>query len=1192
MSPARTWWLCCFLAVCAPLQAATRVALIGGRGHQEAEQCLALAEADLSGGSDIALVERHEIGQLLAEEELSLSGMVDAATAIRAGKLLSADVLAVVETDPQSSRALGILAFETASGVHLCDMALAEGDPEQAGRQIARAVRLAVRKRALGPGARRAFCLVSVRNADLPLSAQPLCDGVGRLVERALTNSPDIVVLERKRFELIKQEATLQRLDQEAAEMKLLAAVLAAEIEVRRGSGEEIWAGATITTVGGKPLGTVRAKADYHDPLLLAEGLGPQLAATMKAAPAAGMTNHRQEAGRFAREALFWRRHRQLPQAMTSLEAALAIDPQSVRVLETATEICFWAAGETLEPGRLLLPPRKIQVRRETLADSLSLAERGMKMAETVVGRHAAEQRPVLAQLLNPVANVDGSFRIQEPLGGMSLIELYLERLPLIEGQHAGDGPRLAALQQRYRALCKALDARARAEVRDRPSFIRYTKWLSVLLRNVELFSPTAKDWGDDTAAFLDAWLEPAGRYGVCQNEFLTPNTMITAIANRTAQLDRVRLTGQWVLTSSDADRLLAVLAKMAAQRRKAVSVLGQAALFMGDVHWRQPVEDDVAEGFKKLRGQVEEAICDPGPDDPRETRVTCYYALLDSIESLPNAADRRGRFRELLDYMLGRGEVVYGAAVAASEPAHVAYDYYAPYLYRTLGWRRRRVAAAAEYDSLAGTARRVLEQLDKQGTVCLDGQEGRLRYRLTDACQAMFLARPELRPKTPAPWHRAVRLLGVTDYPELRAISRVQVRGRTVWTMGLGDGELRNAADSGMWGWGPRGTSDKSLLRSQDGGRNLDGLLRSQDRGQMLAERPYRYGVLQPIAVDLDSAERRVLPKRSYRRESVGAAILPYADNCAFDMDDHELCLGSFSQGLCFVPLQGGPIEWLQYDGQEAAERRPPPGEDVVYHRHDAYDDEILPSPRVLSLAVQDGKAFASLGGFSGRGSFLVSVRLDTHKVRVISSSRGARQQTPLDGLAEPPLIFLPFVKDPARGRLLFAVSHPLSHSGLWELDTRTEKIRRLTASQHYIHWISGNRAGRVLVALANADCSQWQAVEYDLAGDRLEPLYSSQAAAAIDGLKPGTRSIVVPGWPAQPPYLRVGDALWTGWPFGCIQRGGAAGVVFPPLEDKPELLLKSVGLEHEFNWRTMEPLDDGRILVSDRHGIWLVTP
>ncbi len=119
---------------------------------------------------------------------------------------------------------------------------------------------------------------------------------------------------------------------------------------------------------------------------------------------------------------------------------------------------------------------------------------------------------------------------------------------------------------------------------------------------------------------------------------------------------------------------------------------------------------------------------------------------------------------------MLARGELVYGAALAASEPTHAGHGYYAPYLYRTLGRRGGWVAAAADYDALAATARRVLEQLDKHAAVCLDGQEGRLRYRLTDACQTMFLVRPELRPKTPAPWRRAVRLLSV---PTTRSCGR-----------------------------------------------------------------------------------------------------------------------------------------------------------------------------------------------------------------------------------------------------------------------------------------------------------------------------------------------------------------------------------------------------------------------------------
>jgi hypothetical protein len=1172
MSFARAWLLCCFLAACAPLEAATRVALIGNLGHVATGDCLALAEVELSGGSAVALVERREIARLLAEGELSLSGLVDAATAIRAGKLLRADLVAVVETDPQSSQALGILVFETASGMHLCDRALAEGDPEQAGRQIAEAVRLAVGKRALGPAARRSFCLVSVRNANLPLSANPLCDGVGRLVERALTNSPDIVVLERKRFELIKQEAALGQLAAETSETKLLAAVLTGEIEIRRGDGEEVAASAAVRTAEGKPLGTVRAAADYKDPLLLAEGLGPQLAAVMKAAPAARMTNRHEEAGRFAREALFWRRHRQFQQAMTSLEAALAVDPQSVAVLEAATEVCFCAAGEKLEPGRFVLPPRAILVGREVLLDSLALAERGMALAEAAVRRQAAERCPVLARCLEAAPGSDGTLRVREPFDGMFFIELYLERLPLIGNGRAEDASRFAALQRRHAALCKALDARAFAEVRDRQSFVRYTNWLSVLLRHAAVFSPTAKQWADDTAYFLEAWLKLADRYGVYQNEFFTLNTMIAGIANYSGQLDRIGLTGQWMVASSDARRLLAVFGKMAAHRRKAISALGRVALFISDVNLQQPLEDDALRDFKILLGQVQEVIRDPGPDDPRDTRVLCCYALLDAIESLPRTA-RMGQLRGLLDYMLARGEVVYGVALAASEPVHVAYRCYAPYLYRILGRRGR--WPAADPAVLVATAQRVLRQLDEHRAACLDGQEGRLRYALSDACQAMFLARPELRPKAPPPWRRAVRLLAIADYPELRAISRVQVRGGAVWTMGLSDGEFH----------------DSQYPRERTFRGTSDSLLHASGSSQPLVPRSCLCGYLLPIAVDLDTAERRVLAKRSYPRDSLGAPRLPYVDNCCFDMDERTLCVGSFLQGLCLVPLQGGPAEWLEYEGQESATSRGPMGENVVRHLKDADDDELLPSRRVLSVAVQDGKAYLSVGAFSGQGAFLVMVRLDNHKVRVISSSRGAKHQTPLDGLEEPPLIFLPFVKDPPRRRLLFVVSHPLSHSGLWELDTQTEKIRRLMPSEHYIHWISGNRAGRVLLALSNVDCSQWHAVEYDLARDRAELIYSSRAVAAIDDLKPGKRSMVVPGWPAQPPYLRVGDAIWTGRPFGRVERG-TAGALFPFLEDKPELHHEPGGLEHDFNWRTMEPLDDGRIVVSDRHGVWLITP
>jgi tetratricopeptide (TPR) repeat protein len=1175
----------CFLTpLAAPGWAAVRVALVSSRGGSEAENVLALAEVELSGRGDLVLVERREIDRLLAEGQLSLSGLVDAATAIREGKLLGADVLAVVETDPQGSQALGILAFETLSGAHLCDTALAEGDPQQAARQIARAVRAAARKYALGPAGRRTFCLVSVRNADLPLSANALCDGVGRLAERALTNSPDIVVLERKRYDLVKQELAFGQLDPEAAETKLLFAVLTAEIEVRHGSGEELLASAAMATAEGKPLGTVRAKAEYRDALALADALAPQLATLMKAAPAAGLGNRREEAGRFAREAMFWYQNRQMEQAMTSLEAALALDPRSNVVLEAATEILFFAAGETLEPGRFLLPPRRISARPETVAAALGLAERGMNAAETMVRQQAAQGSPPLAHLLEAVPNTDGSLRIREPVAGLLFSELLLERFPLVEEGSTDDSlRRVAALQERYRTLCKAIDERARRAVVDRQSYIRYTNWLSVLVRNTEVFSPTAKAWADDTAAALEAWLTLADRYGPYLNEFFTLNTMIAGVANHSGQLDRVGYPGQWVLASPDAERLSAVFRRMAADREPTIAVLGRAALFTSGVNWRQPLEDEVARDFQELLGRAQAVIRHPGSGDPRTTRVICYYALLDAIEALP-AAERRRQFATLLDFMLDRGELVYGAALPVCEPAHSSYSYYAPHLYRTLGRRKRSLVPPAEYQAMAAASQRVLERIDRREAVCLDGQESRLRSELIRGRESLFLLHPELRPKTPPPWRRAVRLLSTADYPGLRAISRVEVRGHTAWTMGLGEakspGDKAAGDDEPDSGGGNRSRWYSSFLyrSTPNAGVNPDAL-------------PFLSGFLRPIAVDLDTAARRTLPKVGYPRASVSAPVPAYSDNCYFDMDDHTLCIGSFSQGLFLMPLQGGAGEWLEYDGQPPPQRRSPTGGNVIRHFRDVPADERLPSGRVLSLAIQDGKVFASVGAFSRQGSFLVSVRLDNHKVRIISSSRGTEHQSPLGGLEQPPLILLPLVKDLPRHRLLLVVSYPLSHCGLWELDTLTEKIRRRTASRDYIHWVSANRGGRVLLGLANADRSQWYALEYDLAHDRSELVYASLAGAA-GGLPPGPRAIVAPAWPAEPPYLRVGGALWTSGPFGAIDRASARGAAFPPLEDKPELLRELVGLDHEFTWRTMEPLDDGRILLSDRHGIWLVTP
>src|SRR5690242_14126067 len=90
----------CLLVVPCEIQAATRVALVVGSRSEGVRTALDLATARVSAMPGIELLERAAIDRVLAEQKLTLAGLADAGQAITAGKLLSADVLAVVEVTP------------------------------------------------------------------------------------------------------------------------------------------------------------------------------------------------------------------------------------------------------------------------------------------------------------------------------------------------------------------------------------------------------------------------------------------------------------------------------------------------------------------------------------------------------------------------------------------------------------------------------------------------------------------------------------------------------------------------------------------------------------------------------------------------------------------------------------------------------------------------------------------------------------------------------------------------------------------------------------------------------------------------------------------------------------------------------------------------------------------------------------
>src|SRR5262245_37497776 len=130
--------------------AATRVALVGTDDKEVVRNVLDLAEAELSSRKTIEILERRQIDRVLSEQKLSLSGVVEANQIVAAGKLLSVDLFAVVETAANGKEVLGLTVFQAQTGVRLWDAPLPAGDAKQVAKALVSGVHQAVEKSQIG----------------------------------------------------------------------------------------------------------------------------------------------------------------------------------------------------------------------------------------------------------------------------------------------------------------------------------------------------------------------------------------------------------------------------------------------------------------------------------------------------------------------------------------------------------------------------------------------------------------------------------------------------------------------------------------------------------------------------------------------------------------------------------------------------------------------------------------------------------------------------------------------------------------------------------------------------------------------------------------------------------------------------------------------------------------------------------
>ncbi len=187
-----------------------RIAIVMAEPGRDAEKSLLLAEVRLSEDADIALLDRQHIRSVLREQRLDARGLLATDRVLQLGRLLTAELLAVVEPDSQGGDgAGGLIVYHASSGLRLWDATLSSDGIEQCAQSICQGIRSAVRKLRAEDQEAVSVCILHLRNAELPSYWNPRVLILGKLLERHLLRMPDVAFLERQHLEFALKERRL-----------------------------------------------------------------------------------------------------------------------------------------------------------------------------------------------------------------------------------------------------------------------------------------------------------------------------------------------------------------------------------------------------------------------------------------------------------------------------------------------------------------------------------------------------------------------------------------------------------------------------------------------------------------------------------------------------------------------------------------------------------------------------------------------------------------------------------------------------------------------------------------------------------------------------------------------------------------------------------------------------------------------
>ena len=721
----------CALALlwAAGAQADVRVALVTLERGEIAQGVVDLATARLSAEPAIDLLEREAIDRLFAEQERARALAGDESLALRAGQLLAADVLGVVEFDAAAADALGLVVFDARTGARLWDATLPAGLDEAVG-MIAAGVRRALLKRESPGKAGGTVCVLTIRNENLPEENGPALEGIGRLVERKLTSSERLSVLERRRLGVLNEER-----ETTGQIVALPGAMTMAELSFRRGADAAgVEAAIRLTDAAGAVLREQRFSARNVDAWMAGE-MSAWVCDALSGGCISPQASPEREAAHFLRESVFWFGYypAHVDKALRAAEAAHALDPANAAI-------------------------------REQLVAALLQSQVPWKLRMRYMSRAVDLQDGLVRE--GYYREVDRS-RLIGASGAHCRYECHmwqaLKQAVAAAKDYAEFRAAVAEVCRRHRDTMREINRQRLATVQSAQTFNRYLQWFNFYVSKThEIWALSGREWTDDTTGWIAPLLELAREYPLHGSRDFEVNRIFLRLTTKTRQFDREPDSASlWRLEPADLRRLAEFCGTLAEHPNPLISLYGR----LGHVlyQWRLEIcgEPDFRERFAAVRDFGLAAIDAAREDGSTPAfRAMLYQATLDAIDSLPDLQMRQAERQALFDFMIEHGEFVHTVEETVTKPDMGPFAVYAS-IGDSLPYALTQGGASVDRQTRIANMRRALEVLADPESTVLRGSREVARSSL----QARLVEMGELPTDgDSAPWSDAVPLLGADD--------------------------------------------------------------------------------------------------------------------------------------------------------------------------------------------------------------------------------------------------------------------------------------------------------------------------------------------------------------------------------------------------------------------------------------------